>query len=215
MAQTASIEIDKHMAIIGETGEGKTPIANNLFQNVTTRANAKAHSLYVDFEDMGEVKADVRVDLSTDDLSRIEEAFREGKSVSVVPSEDKERRIKQIKGLWKYLKTLNLVIVVFADEIQEYGKEEANPFTKFAVRGQKYGIHLVSITQRVAKLPKTIGTQSNVILHFHVSELEERYYRDNGLPADKILPILSKTPKHSFVLYIRGSGVSSPMMLDL
>lgn len=215
MARTVKINIDKHMAIIGETGEGKTPIANDLYKNTVCVQGVPAHSLYVDFEDVGEIDSVVEVNLKTDDLDLIKQAFAQGKRVSVIPSEDKERRIKEIQALWKYLQTLNLVIAVFADEIQEYGNEDANPFNKFAVRGQKYGIHLVAITQRVAKLPTTIATQSNVILHFGVSNMEKKYYKDRNLPAEEIIGRVNPAPKHSFVIYRRGSGVSQPFKLNI
>jgi len=191
--------MDKHTSILGETQSGKTILANHLF-SITG-------GLFIDIEDVGDIKADITLTRrnSTDMFIK---ALKTRKYVKYVPSENIEVSLKEVKWIWRALKKLNKNIFVYVDEIQNWGGSRKNAFDVFAVRGLKYGIHLVAISQRPQNISKTILTQSPTVIIFDISGMEKKYFEDKELPYEDIKNNLMKQPKYSFVVYRRNEGVS-------
>jgi len=199
------LDIRKHMAIVGETQSGKTYLADKMFR--------QTGGLFIDFEDVGDISCDVETDRTTD-YEKIKNGLDAGKRVCYIPSETRDRREKEIEIIWRKLKKLNRNITVYADEIQEYGGDTKNRFDKFAVRGLKYGIHLIPISQRPAWISKTIATQSPKWIFFDVGDFERRYFREYQLPFGKLQEKLEGAGNYSFVIYERGELVKGPFKIS-
>lgn len=211
--QVFDIPLEKHLTMIGETGEGKTPVADNISQNATTNGPDSLGVLIFDLEGLSEFSSDLEADKSTEE-EEIKKTLKNGGTVVVEVPEDPEEAKELVLAIWSLLKKWKLHVLVIADEIQEYGTESGNPFVVYARRGRKYGVHLISISQRVAKVPTTIATQSNVILHFEVSEMEEKYYNERNIPYSPFSELL-EYERHSFKIYFRGQGVSEALKLNI
>lgn len=214
MPKSATFKFDKHIGIIGETQSGKTVLAGRMVDNLTETEAV----LVIDFEDLGEFGG-VRVDGDTPEESIIN-ALENGETLRFVPATDKELRIKQIDYIFDVLKNkVGRMVYVVADEIQEYGDAKSNAFDRYAIRGLKNGVLLISITQRPAKLSNTIASQTKRWFFFEVNNFEERYFKEYSLPFEDITERFNSMnqdkAKHSFVVYERGRGVSKPMKLEL
>jgi len=197
--------MNKHTAILGETQSGKTLLADHLFQ--------LTGGLFIDIEDKGDIHAKSTHTRKGNPVI-FRRALRNVKTVKYIPSPDKEKAIKEIKWIWKTLMALNQDIHVYVDEIQNYGGSRKNACDVFAIRGLKYGVHLNSITQRLANLSKTIATQSPTIIFFDISNLEKRYFKEYQLPYDTIKAKHQNQPPHHFVVYHRKKGVTNPYRLN-
>jgi Cdc6-like AAA superfamily ATPase len=212
-ATVFDIPLEKHMVMIGETGEGKTPVANNISKNAESTGTDELGVLVFDLEGLGEFNSDLEADKHTDS-EEIKEVLQNGGNVVVEVPENGKEADNLVSGVWKLLKRWKLHVLVIADEIQEYGNEGGNPFPVYAKRGRKYGVHLISISQRVANVPKTVATQSNVILHFEVSEMEEKYYNERNIPYSPFAELL-EYERHAFKIYFRGEGTSQALKLNI
>jgi len=200
------LDVDKHVGIIGETQSGKTVLSNLMFQNTG--------GIYVDFEDVGEIDSDVEV-YRTTSFQVLRRHLTRGKRVKYVPAEQEDARISEINGLWNAVKRIKVNVPVYGDEVQEYGGSQTNAFDRFCTRGLKYGPHLVHISQRPAKISNTMGSQTPRWIFFDIGDMEQRYFNEYSLPYDSIKEALNGAPDHSFVVYLRGDGVSGPYRLDL
>ena len=199
------IDMEGHTCIFGETQQGKTVLANKLFD--------MTGGLYIDIEDMGDIDAE-RTLTRRNSRAQFMKVLKTFNKVKYVPSPIKEKSTKEILWIWQRLVELNKSIYVYADEIQNWGTPKKNTCDVYAVRGLKHGVHLVSITQRVANVSKTIATQSPTHVFFDMSEMEERYFRNANLPYDQIKEKMEGAPKYHFVVYSRVTKlVSKPYKL--
>jgi len=212
-----SLDMSKHTGIVGETQSGKTILSNFLFQ--------KTGGCFIDIEDRGDIKAEISFNIrsSTD---RFKTALRDRHTVRYVPSTDKEESMKEAQYLWKMLKGLNKNMYLYVDEIQNWGSSRKSAFDVFAVRGLKYGIHLVSISQRPAWISKTIATQTITWIFFDIGDFERSYFDNYKLPYERILgkfykrdeigDLIRIAPEYSFIVYRRGiKSVSEPKKLKI
>jgi len=103
---------------------------------------------------------------------------------------------------------------VYADEIQNWGDSRKNEFDVFAIRGLKHGLHLVAVSQRPAKISKTIISQSKTIIFFDISTFEKKYFKEYELPYDEINSMFVEAPKYSFVVFTKGKGLFGPYRLE-
>lgn len=207
-----SIPFQKHTAVFGETQSGKTTVVNHISQKFDDHG-----VLFIDLEDMGEVDNAQRFD-KDDDLDDLKQHLEKGKIATYVPDAwDEDIRKEEIKVLGKKLIfEWNIPVYVIADEIQEYGSSSSNVFDVFAVRGLKRGVHLVSITQRPAKLSQTIATQTDTFIFFQVGEFERRYFEKYSLPFDDLMKgFNSVSGDYYFQVYVRNQGTSKPLKLSL
>ena len=199
-----NILMDKHTTIIGETQSGKTLLANHLF-SITG-------GLFIDIEDVGDIRADKTLTRKSSRDTFLT-SLKKYKYVKYVPSEHVETSFKEIRWIWRALKQLNQPIYVYVDEIQNWGNARKNACDVFAVRGLKYGIHLVAITQKLQNVSKTICSQSPTIVFFDTSDIDEKYFKDKNLPYREINDKIRVEPKYSFVIYRRNEGVSEAFRL--
>lgn len=208
----ATVPCDKHLALFGETQSGKTTLGNRIAQNFQDHG-----VLFIDLEDMNEIESTERYDKDSD-LENLRDDLGQGKTVRYVPDAwDKDTRKEEIKVLAKKLIfEWNIPVYVFADEIQEYGDSSSSPFDVFAVRGLKRGVHLVAITQRPAKLSKTIATQTDTFIFFEVGEFERGYFQAYNLPFEPLIQRFQNlSGDYWFLVYSRNSGLSQPLKLNL
>lgn len=212
MKDVAKIPIPHHLAVFGETQSGKTTLMNRLTQNFQENA-----VLFIDLEDMNEIESSQRFDMDSD-LDELHQALKNREIVRYVPDAwDQETRKQEIKTLAKKLIfEWNLPVYVVVDEIQEYGNSSNSPFDVFAVRGLKRGVHLVSITQRPAKLSNTIATQTDTFIFFKVGEFEKSYFQKYSLPFQKLMENFQTVKgDYWFQIYIRNQGLGKPLKLSL
>jgi len=200
------IDMTRHVTIIGETQSGKTVLANYLFQ--------KTGGLFVDIEDLGDIEADITL-TRRNTSSFFLKALQIYRRVRYVPSPNFEFNKKEILFIWRLVKTLNKNLYVYVDEIQNWGGARKNVFDVYAIRGLKYGIHLVSISQRPANISKSIATQTKTFIFFDISEMESQYFKLHQLPYEEIKRRLMDAPRYAFVVYVRGEGVSQPYKIRI
>lgn len=199
-----NIDMKMHTCIIGETQSGKTALANKLFQ--------RTGGFFIDIEDKGDVEVDTILS-GRDSPSTIISALKEKRRISYVPTTNKKLRKREVEALWELLKSINKNIYVYVDEVQHWGTARTNDFDVFAIRGLKHGIHLVVMTQRPAKISKTIASQCRTMVCFDISGFEKKYFKEYSLPYDEIKRKLKNMPEYYFVQYVRKVGVSQPYRL--
>ena len=193
------MDLTQHLADVGGTQSGKTTLANFQF-NLTG-------GLFVDIEDKGQIDAEITFTRKRS-VEKFIYALKHYHTVKYVPSTNKKLSSKELLWIWEVLKKLNKNTYIYVDEIQNWGDARKNVCDVFAIRGLKHGVHLVSIFQRPAFVSKTIATQTKTWIFFDMSEMEEQYFKLHNLPYDDIRSNIVKQPKHSFVMYVRGVGVS-------
>ena len=126
------IDLTKHGAVIGETQTGKTIFSNFLFN--------WSGGLFIDIEDKGDIDSEISFNRKNSE-SRFIRALQERKTVRYVPSPFKKTSLKEIAYIWRILMRLNRHILVYVDEIQNWGNPVKNAWDVFAIRGLKHGIH--------------------------------------------------------------------------
>jgi len=200
------LTIPKHMAVIGETQSGKTFLLNHL---------AKKYSggvIVIDIEDVGQFNYYKKINQDTD-VAHIMNWLKQGKTLLYVPDENLKNLEDEVQALWILVKTLNHNVLLILDEAQHYGSSRSNLFDVFSVRGLKYGVHLVTASQRIANISKTIMNNSPKLVQFKMGDYEAEYYKKYGLPHEKMYSLLASAPKYSFVIYEQGKGLSGPYRL--
>lgn len=197
------ISINKHLAIIGETQTGKTYLAQKIFKTNPIK------SLFIDIEDIGDIKGQ-RVLTRNNREDVFDRTILKYHKVRYVPSSNDAVARREVRWIFNRLRKLNVPICVFVDEIQHYGTARKNAFDVYAIRGLKYGIHLVSISQRPAHVSKTIMTQTSVFIFFDVGVFERKYFREYNLPYDELLYRFKDAPKYSWIVYEKGVGIKGP-----
>jgi len=201
------IKIDKHGAIIGDTQSGKTVLANQLYKKAKK-------ALVIDIEDVGQFKGKVFT-IKNRPQELIHHLQTQGKAI-YVPTWEKAKQKNEINFLWKMLIHMKEHIAVFVDETQHYGDSRTNLFDGYAVRGLKHGVHLISISQRIANISKTIMNNTTKTIFFDLGDYEESYFKQYGLSAIyEEVKELETLPKYSFKIYEKGVGISRAYKLKL
>ena len=200
------IDMTGHTTIIGDTQSGKTELANHLFQ--------QTGGLYIDIEDKGQIQVDKTIS-SKNSVTVIRKTIKENRRVAYIPTTNKKLRTREIEALWIILKGLGINIYVYIDEAQHWGTARTNDFDIFAIRGLKHGIHIVVMTQRPAKISKTIASQSKSLVCFDISGYETKYFKAYNLPFAEIEKKLINRPDYYFVVFVRKKGVSRPYKLTV
>jgi len=201
-----SLHIEKHAAVIGETQTGKTVLLNEIAQK------SRVPVLVIDVEDVGQIKTEAKFNQNSN-MTKFIKALKEKRVVTYVPSENKKDNQTEIKAIWNILKALNQNMLVIVDETQHYGDARKNHFDTYSVRGLKYGVHLVSASQRIANISKTIMNNSPLLVQFDMGDYESDYYKKYKLPHEEMNRLLEKAPKYSYIIYERGIGTKGPYRL--
>jgi len=198
------IDMNGHTGFVGITRSGKTYLGNYLYSQMG--------GLFIDIEDKNEVQAAVTL-TKRNTAEQFNKALTKINKVRYVPDPDPEKATIEARWIAKRLLTLNLNLHVWVDELQNYGGARVNAFDILAVRGLKHGIHLNWLTQRPAKASKTIASQTHTIVFFDMSGFEKKYFKEYELPYDEIKRKITGKPKHYFVIFTRGVGVSEAMKI--
>jgi len=203
-----SLYIEKNAAIIGETQSGKTVLINQMAQK------SKLTVLVIDIEDVGQIKSEAKFNQNSN-LKKFTQALRDKHIITYVPSENKKDNPAEIKTIWNILKQLNIHVLVIVDETQHYGDSRKNLFDTYSIRGLKYGVHLISASQRIANISKTIMNNSPMLIQFDMGDYEEDYYNRYGLPHITMNEKLALAPEYSYVIYHKkGKRVEGPYRLS-
>lgn len=200
------IDMTGHTGIVGITRSGKTKLANYLYE--------KTGGLFIDIEDKGEVNAAITL-TKKNSIEQFDKAIMTINKVRYVPDPEPAKATKEMKVIARRLLGLNKDLHVTVDELQNYGGARVNAFDVLAVRGLKHGIHFNWATQRPAKASKTIASQTHTLVFFDMSGFEKKYFKEYELPFEEIKAKLSGQPKHHFVIFTRGVGISEPMKIRL
>jgi len=184
------VNIDKHTAIVGITGSGKTVYATKLFVDQTT--------LCIFINTNSEVYPEHNSQVIIHDLDGFYEAWNTYSATKIVwtPNENEDIKTEDLEQLIKLLfqigKTINakrqepkIWCHLFIDEIQEYsGKTKRSLIIdRVFKRGRRYGIVGIAISQRPAEISHTILVNCYEHVIFMVSEYETQYFRDYGIPV--------------------------------
>jgi len=195
---THDLVVREHMGIIGKTRSGKSYLANELFKELG--------GLAVDLEDRGDFDYDIRYDKS-DDEEQMFNDIEAGKSVLYAPSENEEVRNKELEALWEEWKDYEPEALFILDEAQAYKSKATD---KFAVRGLKYGLHFMPVTQSPTNLSKTVRTQVTKWVYFPVSTYERQAFKIFGIPYEDVMETLNSVEDYHFVVHPQGEGISKP-----
>lgn len=193
-----------HTCIVGMTGTGKTYAAR--------KALEKWHGgvLFVNTmhgdKPRGFMAADGKSNLVT-----VLSALDAGDKISFNPSRDANLRELQLKVIINVLESEKRKdILIAVDEIHLYRKDAEKALISVATTGRQWGLTLVSITQRLAKLNNDIMTQSPQKVIFSL-ENEEQYCARYGIPYPEIerrnyakSPPKEAEPSHGFCIYYAG-----------
>jgi len=181
--------IDKHVAIVGITGSGKTIYATKLFTEQPT--------LCIFINTNSEVYPEHKCQVVIHDLEGFYKAWNEFSAHKIVysPTENEDITQKDVEDLIKLLfaigKTINakkqeptIWCHLFIDEIQEYSAKmkRSTVIDRVFKRGRRYGIVGIAISQRPAEISHTILVNCSSHVIFMVSEYETEYFRNYGIP---------------------------------
>lgn len=177
----------EHTFISGITGSGKTEFAGRMFNetegvNIFINTNAE-----MKIEDLGE-----NVDKMPDVIKLLEKGK---KKIVFTPDkitvEDYEELQAVLFALGKVMagRDRRIWCHLFVDEIQELapkvGGVAEHVFKRFATRGKRYGIILVSMSQRPGLVSHTVLTQSYYHVIFELGDYEIPYFRDYRIPIEE------------------------------
>jgi adenosyl cobinamide kinase/adenosyl cobinamide phosphate guanylyltransferase len=182
--------LDKHMAIVGITGSGKTIFATKLFTEQPT--------LCIFINTNSEVYPEHNSQVIIHDLDGFMKAWNEYSATKIVysPTENEDISKEDIEQLVRMLfqigKTINakkqepkIWCHIFIDEIQEYSAKmkRSAVIDRIFKRGRRYGIVGIAISQRPAEISHTVLVNCHSHVIFMVSEYETSYFRDYGIPV--------------------------------
>lgn len=106
-------------------------------------------------------------------------------------------------------------IMFLGDEVQDYDDLESMQF--IARRGLARGIQAVFTAQSAADCKKVFLRQSEVHIHFNITNYDIEYYRRYKLPIDEFKKALTEGGRYSFVMYSAsgryGESVEGPLKI--
>ena len=178
--------LEKHVVIAGMTDKGKTTFAKYLFHEVKDR---RVIFVNTQAEWMG-----------IDPIHVWNPQLLKGKSqkMNLVPNVDRDVATKELEDMVQDLMFIGKRVnpkraekawcIVMVDEAAEYSPKMGrthDPLKTLAKRGKRYGVTLVSITQRPADLSHTVLTQAGTHFYFDLSNYEKGYFEKYAVPYDR------------------------------
>jgi replication-associated recombination protein RarA len=194
---------DGHTCVFGRTRSGKTYRTKQIIKRMNEGVlffNTQHEKMPSPFLD-----ADGR-----NSFYDIKKALQSKKKVNFLPTTDKQLRQSELEYLIKQIydtKGLNMVLVV--DEVHLFKKEALDMIEEVSTTGLRWGINMVAISQRPAKVSNTIITQSNNKIFFEMDTFEGQYMRNYGMDYNIISDKLEQGGKYSYIIY-NGKDYKGP-----
>lgn len=196
-----------HEFVCGRTGSGKSVYA-------VKRGLAHAGPcLYIDPQEQDDLPARWPRTGSQNMISQILSLARRG-GVVYVPDRRLKEAQREIRGLIGCLfagRPWSPPLLLIVDEAQVFAPEGGadSPLTWIALRGRRWGVQGLFVSQRPAEVDKSVVTQCARHVVFQTA-FEGPYFQRYGLPADDIRSRLSPpTPDHSYVVW-DGVALTGP-----
>jgi DNA helicase HerA-like ATPase len=187
------IDKNEHYAVFGQTRSGKTT------STYTMLARQKKAVIFFNTQQIimpGYVTIEKKI--STKMLYKLIQA---GKKCNYVP--DRETRQEElttiIKLLYNFAGVAKIDLYLVIDEIHLFEKRALKSAEEVATTGIRWGIHLIAISQRPAKVSNTILTQATSFLFFKLSIMERQYLESYRIPFDEVYNKIKKP--YEFVIF--------------
>lgn len=187
------IDKNEHYAVFGQTRSGKTT------STYTMLAGQKKAVLFFNTQQIvipGYVNIDKKITIKQ--LLRL---MQTGKKCNYIP--DRETRQEELSALINTLYSLaghnKIDIYLVIDEIHLYEKRALKSAEEVATTGIRWGIHLIAISQRPAKVSNTILTQATSFLFFKLSIMERQYLESYRIPFDEVYNKIKE--QYQFVIF--------------
>lgn len=183
-----------HTAIVGRTRSGKTYTGIRRLQ--TERHGVLFVNTQHEKVPAGFVKAygSTPMDAMLDDLAS-------GAKINFLPSFDRRHTDLQLSAIVKALYDgTERHMILAVDEAHLRKKEGLEAMMMVATTGLRWGITLVPITQRLAKLDNDLMTQCVQKVVF-ATEDEDQYFKGYGYPIDEINRRLLAKGQYSYCVY--------------
>jgi DNA segregation ATPase FtsK/SpoIIIE-like protein len=191
------MDTNKHIAIVGITGSGKTYFARWLYINTA--------GLAIFFNTQLEHKIESFSDVVVSDISGFRQAFNKEKDghriyhkICFNPDEDEDKALDQLHQLITILFRLGYQINktadtprvwchLFIDEIHEFSSQllKDKVVDRVWKRGRRYGIVGISISQRPAEVSHSILANCPTHVIFKTGQYELPYYQRYHIPIFK------------------------------
>lgn len=188
------MDTNKHIAIVGITGSGKTTFARWMYKNTT--------GLSVFFNTQLEAGIEKISDALCFDTGGFRKAFNEKTNgerkyhkICFNPDEDEDKALIQLQELIKILFRLGYQINkdaesprvwchLFIDEIHEYSSQlqKDKIVDRVWKRGRRYGIVGIAISQRPAEVSHSILANCPTHVIFKTGQYELPYYQRYHIP---------------------------------
>jgi len=180
--------VNKHHAIVGITGSGKTYFSTWEYHNIQNRA------IFINTSD--EYFPEKYSDVIVYDIDGFLEAFNSGKKkICFSPQTEKDITVEdliQIRDiLFAYGSEVNkgrkeplVWCHIYIDEIQEFSNKKApnSEIDSFFKRGRRKGITAIAISQRPAEVSHTILNNCSAHIIFKLSSFEKTYFTTYRIP---------------------------------
>lgn len=174
------IDKNEHYAVFGQTRSGKTT------STYTMLHNQKKAVLFFNTQQII-IPNYVSVDKKTP-IKTFLRLIQNGKKINYVP--DREYRQYELPALvnllYGFAKNYKIDLYLVIDEIHLYEKRALKSAEEVATTGIRWGIHLIAISQRPAKVSNTILTQCTSFLFFKISIMERQYLESYRIPFEDV-----------------------------
>jgi hypothetical protein len=197
-AQTKYIDFgdDDHISIMGQTRSGKTTGALRSLEKL------KQGVLFFNTQQIEFPKVWIKANKENEMIS-IVGALRQGKKVVYNPSREyRQQEIAiLIRKLYEASEGQLLDIFLVVDEVHLFTKQALTSCEEVATTGIRWGIKMVSISQRPAKISNTILTQSTRFIFYEISSMERNYLEGYRIPFQSIYDGLTAGGKYSYMVF--------------
>jgi hypothetical protein len=176
-----------HTGVVGRTREGKTYTVMNLL------AMQPKAVLFFNMQHENVPASFIEADGSCG-WDAMYKCLESGKKVNFIPDMDLRQAKKQLAGIIRNLfdgEVHDILIVV--DEAHLLDEEALNAMMQVTTRGAKWGLYLVPITQRLAKMHNDLMTQLNQTVIFETN-FEGNYFKSYNIPIAEIEERLKVMP---------------------
>jgi DNA segregation ATPase FtsK/SpoIIIE-like protein len=191
------MDTNKHMAIVGITGSGKTTFAEWMYKNTT--------GLAIFFNTQLEYKVEAVSDVVVYNINGFKDAFNKENDghriyhkICFNPDEDEDKALEQLHQLITILFRLGYQINknadtpkvwchLFIDEIHEFSSQllKDKIVDRVWKRGRRYGIVGIAISQRPAEVSHSILANCPTHVIFKTGQYELPYYQRYHIPIFK------------------------------
>lgn len=195
-----------HTGVIGRTRSGKT------YTTIRSLERDKRGVLFFNLQQEEDVpKSFIEAD-GNSSSDALFDCLAAGEKINFLPSVDLQQAQRQLTGIIRALydgEKHNIVLAV--DEAHLFKGEALNALMRVATTGLRWGITLVPITQRLAKMHNDLMTQLVQMVCFETNN-EGPYFKQYDIPHEEIEVRLRQGGQYSYCVF-DGRDVSGPFKL--